>query len=309
MVVERPAPAPGPGEVRIRVRAAGCNRADLVQVAGHYPPPPGATDILGLECAGEIDAVGPGVDPARVGERVAALLVGGGQAEQVCCPAGHALPIGALGWAQAAALPEVWATAWLNLVGEAALRPGERVLLHAGASGVGTAAIQLCRWLGARAWAVAGGAEKIARCVALGADGGTDRHAGDWRADARAWSEGRGVDVILDPVGGSTVADGVASLATGGRLVLIGLMGGREARLDLGRVLVKRLRLVGSTLRARPDEEKAALMAALAAGPWPDLLAGRLAPVIDAVLPLEEVAAAHARLAGDGTVGKVVLAL
>jgi putative PIG3 family NAD(P)H quinone oxidoreductase len=302
-----PTPVPGPGEVRIRVRATAVNRADLVQRAGFYPPPPGASPILGLEAAGEVDAVGAGVDFA-VGDAVCALLAGGGYAEHVVVPAGQVLPIpSGMTAIEAAALPEALCTAHLNLVGEAGLVAGERVLLHAGASGVGTAAIQLCRVLGAPVWVTVGSRAKLESCVGLGAEGGADRHAGPWVAHADGWTQGHGFDVILDPVGGGYVEDDLRALATGGRLVLIGLMGGRTASIDLGRMLVKRLRLIGSTLRSRTVGEKSRIVARLRTEIWPHVAAGRIRPMVDTVLPLPDVEQAHVLVAKDANFGKVVL--
>lgn len=307
--VEHPNLIPAPGQIRIRVAAAGVNRADLIQRAGHYPPPPGASPILGLECAGIVDAIGEDVSRWQVGDRVCALLSGGGYAEQVVCPVGHALPIpDGMTLIEAAALPEVLATAWLNLYREAGLAAGDSVLLHAGASGVGTAAIQLCRLKGASCFVTAGSAEKIARCTALGADGGFVRHDGRFVAAVKAWRPG-GVDVVLDPVGAAYLADNQRVLATGGRLVLIGLLGGRAAELDLGRLLIKRQRLIGSTLRARPDEEKSLIIAGIADEIWPAVCAGQVVPVIQKTVPAAAADEAHQLLASNTTTGKVVLTM
>ena len=208
--------------------------------------------------------------------------------------------------AEAAALPEVVATAWLNLCQEARMQPGESVLLHAGASGVGTAAIQICRLKGASCFVTAGSPEKIAACVALGAEGGHVRHSGSFRDAVKVWRPG-GVDVILDPVGGAYLSDNQRALATGGRLVLIGLLGGRTAEVDLGRMLVKRQRLIGSTLRARSDAEKASIIAGIAAEVWPAVIDGRLRPVIDTTMPVAAAGEAHRHLASNATTGKVIL--
>ncbi len=304
--VDEPTPVPGPGEVRIRVCATAVNRADLVQRAGHYPPPPGASDILGLECAGVIDAVGAGVTERREGDEVVALLAGGGYAEQVCCLATHTLPRPAsLGWAEAAAIMEVFTTAWLNLRREGALRRGERVLIHAGASGVGTAAVQLCRWWGCPCFVTVGREAKIARCVELGAEGGALRHE-DWEAAVRAFGP---LDLILCPVGGAYLQANLRLLRTEGRLVIIGLMGGREGTLPLGRLLVKRLTVRGSVLRSRPDEEKARIVAGVGEEIWPAIEAGDLRPIVHRILPIEQADIAHRLVAANETVGKVVLAL
>lgn len=303
----RPDPEPGPGAVRLRVAATAVNRADLVQRAGAYPPPPGASDILGLEASGVVDAVGPGVTGWSVGDEACALLTGGGYATSVVAPAACLAPIPrGIDLADAAALPEVFATAWRNLVDLGGLGHGQRVLVHAGASGVGTAAVQVARLVGARSFVTAGSAGKIARCVALGADGGADRHAGPWREAVRAWAPG-GVEVVLDPVGAAYLADDQRVLATDGRLVVIGLMSGMRAELDLGRLLVKRQQILGSTLRALPVEARGRVVAALVEHVWPALEAGTIRPVIEARMGLEAAAAAHARIAENGTVGKVIL--
>lgn len=303
-------PRPGPGEVLIRNAASAVNRADLAQAAGAYPPPPGASPILGLECAGEVADVGDGVTGLAPGDRVCALLAGGGYAEQVVAPAGQVLPVPAgLSLVEAAALPEVFATAYLNLYREAAMAPGERAVLHAGASGVGTAGIQLCRAFGNPVFVTAGGPEKIARCVELGAAGGHDRHDGSFVEAVMAFSDGQGADVILDPVGASYLADNLDALAIDGRLVVIGLLGGAQAEVNLGRLMIKRQRIIGSTLRARSVEAKGAIMAALREHVWPRIERGEIRPIIETEIPLAEAGRAHELLAGNETVGKVVLTL
>ncbi len=307
---EVPTPQPGTGEVRIQVTATAVNRADLLQRQGRYPPPPGTSDILGLECAGVIDAIGPGVTQWSAGQRVCALLAGGGYAEMVVVPEGQVMPIPAgLTDVQAAALPEAYATAFLNLYGEGALKADGRALIHAGGSGVGTAAVQLCRAMGNACWVTAGSLDKLARCMELGADGGTNRHTGSFVADVRAWTHGQGVETILCPVGASYLADNQRILATDGRLVLIGLLGGRLAELDLGRMLVKRQRVIGSTLRSRPVEAKAALCRSLQQAVWPLFEAGELKPIIDRVLRIDEAEVGHAALQSNATMGKVVLTI
>ncbi|MFT7652477.1 MAG: putative PIG3 family NAD(P)H quinone oxidoreductase [Candidatus Azotimanducaceae bacterium] len=296
------------GEVRIGVQATAINRADLIQRSGGYPPPPGASPIMGLECAGEVLEVGEGVTRVQVGDSVCALLSGGGYATEVVVPAGQVLPIPAgLSMAQAAAIPEVFATAYLNLYMEGALKAGEHVLLHAGASGVGTAAIQLLKQSGNPSYVTAGGADKIDQCIALGADGGFDRHNGSFVDDVRAWAGEAGVDLVLDPVGAGYLADNLTVLALGGRLVLIGLMSGAQTEISLGALMMKRARIIGSTLRARPIAEKALVMDGLARDVWPDLAAGDIKPIIEAKFPIEETAKAHELLASNTTVGKVVL--
>lgn len=304
------APRLGPGEVRVAVACAGVNRADLAQRAGRYPPPPGASPILGLEVSGTIMEVADGVTAWAVGDRVMALLTGGGYAEEVVVPAGCVLALPA-GWTfeEGAATVEVFATAWLNLLHEGGLarrEPGATVLLHAGGSGVGTAAIQILRQRGHRCFVTAGSGSKIDRCIALGAEAGHDRHTGPWREAVAAWAPG-GVDMILDPVGGSYLEDNVASLALEGTLVLIGLLDGRHARLDLGRLLVKRLRLVGSTLRSRSDTFKANLLAEMQGELGTAWAARQVMPAVDRAFPVTEAAAAHAHVASNLTFGACVL--
>ena len=299
----------GVGEVRIRVAATAVNRADLVQRTGGYPPPPGASPILGLECAGEVVEVGDGVARVAVGDAVCALLAGGGYAEEVVVPAGQVLPVPAgLSMPQAAALPEVFATAYLNLFMEAAASLGETVLLHAGASGVGTAAIQLCKQRGNPCFVTAGNPDKIERCLALGAEGGWNRHDGDFVEPVKAWAP-NGVDVILDPVGAGYLADNLAVLGLDGRLVIIGLMGGAEASVNLGLMMVKRQRIIGSTLRARSVAAKATVMDALRAEVWPHIESGAIQPIVEAVIPIAEAERAHALVAADQTFGKVVMSV
>lgn len=301
-------PVPGVGEILVRTRATAVNRADLVQRAGAYPPPPGASPILGLEVSGTVEAVGEGVQRWAPGDAVCALLAGGGYAEKVVVPAGQAVPVpDGVDLADAAALPEVFATAYLNLYLEARAEVGERFLVHAGASGVGTAAIQLGRAFGNPVWVTAGSPEKLERCVALGAAGGHDRHAGSFAEAARRWTDGAGFDVILDPVGAAYLQDDLRSLAPDGRLVVIGLMGGARAELELGLLMVKRLRVIGSTLRARPVAAKARVMEALERRVWPRIAAGEIRPVVEARFPLAEAERAHARVAGNETFGKVLL--
>ncbi|MCH4561845.1 NAD(P)H-quinone oxidoreductase [Halomonas sp. EGI 63088] len=301
---------PGPlesGQVRIRVAWAGVNRADLMQRAGHYPPPPGASGTLGLEVSGTVTETGPGVERLRAGDKVCALLAGGGYAEEVVVDARQVLPLPeGFGLQRAAALPEVYATAWLNLFREGALAAGERVLLHAGASGVGTAAIQLCRAFGHPCFVTVGSEAKLDACRALGAEAGWNRHDGSFVEAVKAWG---GADMILDPVGASYLADNQQVLNAGGRLVLIGLMGGRRAELDLGRMLMKRQRLIGSTLRAKSPAAKGAILDALLAHVWPRLASGELEPLIDRTWPITEAEAAHEHVRRDANIGKVLLSV
>ena len=303
-------PPLGPGQVQIDNRATAVNRADLAQRAGGYPPPPGASPILGLECAGVVSAVGEGVSRVAPGDEVCALLAGGGYAETVVVPAGQVLPKPkGLTFAEAASLPEVFATAYLNLFMEAKLAKGERAVLHAGASGVGTAAIQMCKAFGNPTFVTAGSEAKVQRCIALGASAGFDRHEGSFRQALGGWTGGAGADVILDPVGGAYLEDNLKSLATDGRLVVIGLLGGATAQAPLGLMMTKRLRVIGSTLRARSIAAKALVMDALLERVWPLLEDGTVKPVIERTLPIAEAAAAHDLLAGNQTFGKVVLSL
>ena len=304
---EAPNLAPGPAEILIDVKATAINRADLMQRKGLYPPPPGAPQTMGLECAGVVAAVGRDVTHHQVGDRVCALLAGGGYAEQAVVDQGSALKMPEnLSFEQAAAIPGVFATAWLNLFIEAGLQPGERVVLHAGASGVGTAAIQLCRAFGSESFVTAGAADKIEACLKLGAKGGQNRREGGFIDALRAlWPQG--ADVILDPVGASYLAENLEALTLNGRLVLIGLMGGSRSEIDLAKLMMKRLRVVGSTLRARPLEEKASIMAELGQYVWPKISQGEIVPIIQQVFPIQAASEAHELVASDGTIGKVVL--
>ena len=305
---DAPEPAIGVGQVKIAVHASAVNRADLAQVAGAYPPPPGANDILGLECSGEVVEVGEGVTRVAPGDRVCALLAGGGYAERVAVPAGQVLKIpSGLSLLEAAAVPEVFATAYLNLYQEANLARGEWVLLHAGGSGVGTAAIQLCRESRNPVFVTVGGGDKLSRCFALGAAGGANRHKERFADLVQDWTEGRGFDVILDPVGGAYLNDNLASLRMDGRLVLIGLMGGVKAEIPLATVLMKRLRLIGSTLRARSIPAKSAVLDGLRADVWPKLASGAIKPIIETAFPMSEAQRAHELVASNQTFGKVLL--
>ncbi|WP_454834523.1 zinc-binding dehydrogenase [Pseudomonas lini] len=302
--VEESSPTCDVGQVRIRVAAAGLNRADLLQKAGLYPPPPGASQVLGLECSGVISEVGPG-SSWQVGDRVCALLAGGGMAEEVVVDGRHVLPVPeGLSLAEAAALPEVYATVWLNLFQLAALKPGEKVLLHAGASGIGSAAIQLCKVFGNPCWVSVGSAERLAYCEALGAQGGVVRNG-----DLDSLNDLAPFDVILDPVGGNYAALNLKLLARDGRWVLIGLMGGREAQLDLAQVLAKRVQLLGSTLRNRDEQFKADLFSDLGQHVWPLFAEGRLSPQLTRTFAIKDAEAAFAELATNKVSGKLVLVI
>ncbi|WP_064121011.1 zinc-binding dehydrogenase [Pseudomonas fluorescens] len=302
--VEEPSPTCDVGQVRIRVAAAGLNRADLLQKAGLYPPPPGASQVLGLECSGVISEVGAG-SSWQVGDRVCALLAGGGMAEEVVVDGRHVLPVPeGVSLIEAAALPEVYATVWLNVFQLAALKPGEKVLLHAGASGIGSAAIQLCKAFGNPCWVSVGSAERLAYCEALGAQGGVVR-----TDDLESLRDFGPFDVILDPVGGNYSALNLKLMALDGRWVLIGLMGGREAQLDLAQVLAKRVQLVGSTLRSRDDQFKADLLSDLGQQVWPLFAEGRLSPQLAKAFAVKDAEAAFAELASNTVAGKLVLVI
>lgn len=302
---------PGPGEILIEVAAAGVNRADLLQRQGHYPPPAGAPETLGLECSGVVAALGPGVTGWRVGDRVAALLDGGGYAGLAVAPAGQVLAVpDGLDLVAAAALPEAVCTAWSNLVMVAGLSAGETVLIHGGSGGVGTVAIQLARARGARVVATAGGPERVARCQELGADVGIDHRSEDVVARVRDATSGHGADVVLDVLGAGGLASNVRLLAVGGRLVVIGLQQGRRGELDLGLLLRLRASVHGTTLRARPLDEKAAIVADVAAHAWPWLGPGQdpqLRPVVHERIPLVDAGRAHALLESGAVFGKLVL--
>jgi putative PIG3 family NAD(P)H quinone oxidoreductase len=286
------------------VAAAGLNRADLLQKAGLYPPPPGASDVLGLECSGVISEVGAG-SSWQVGDRVCALLAGGGMAEEVVVDGRHVLPIPeGVSLVEAAALPEVYATVWLNVFQLAALKPGEKVLLHAGASGIGSAAIQLCKTFGNPCWVSVGSAERLAYCEALGAQGGVLR-----TDDLESLRDFGPFDVILDPVGGNYSALNLKLMALDGRWVLIGLMGGREAKLDLAQMLGKRVQLLGSTLRSRDDQFKADLLRDLGQQVWPLFAEGRLSPQLAKAFAVKDAEAAFAELASNTVAGKLVLVI
>lgn len=298
-------PACGPGHLLLRVRATSVNRADLLQRAGRYPPPPGASPLLGLEAAGVVEEVGPGASGWRVGDEAMALLAGGGYAERVVVDARHALPIPrAVGLPAAGGVMEVFVTAWLNLVELGRLAPGERVLIHGGASGVGTAAVQLARALGAEPWVTAGSPAKLEACARLGAAAGVDHRRDDFVARLKAAG---GAQLVLDCVGAKYLARNLEALADDGRLVVIGLLGGVTAELSLATLLARRLSVIGSTLRALPAERKAALIARFRQRVWPLLDEGALRVVVDRVLPLTQVADAHRVLERSEHVGKVLL--
>ncbi|MFN3579318.1 MAG: NAD(P)H-quinone oxidoreductase [Pseudomonas sp.] len=300
--LEQPAVELAEGQVRVAVSAAGLNRADLLQKAGMYPPPPGVTPVLGLECAGTVVEV-KGKSRWKPGDRVCALLAGGGMAEEVVVDGRHLLPVPeGLGWAEAAALPEVFSTAWLNVFELGAAQPGEKVLIHAGASGVGTAAVQICTALGNPCWVTLSSEEKLQACKELGAEGGALRQNG-----IMALQPDGPFDVVLDPVGGTYAEQHLDLLALDGRWVVIGLMGGREAKLDLAKLLMKRIQLTGSTLRTRDADFKAGLLARMEERLWPLFASGQLRPMVAKRFSFDQAEAAFAELAADKIVGKVIL--
>lgn len=308
--VERPVPVARDGEALVRVEAAGVNRPDLLQRMGKYPPPRGASDVPGLEIAGTIADLGPSETEGRwrVGDRVCALVAGGGYAEYCTVPAAQCLPIPpGLSMRQAAAVPETFFTVWTNLFQRAGLRADETVLVHGGTSGIGTTAIQLARAFGADVYATAGTSAKCAACVRLGAKQAIDYREEDFVEAIRAATSGRGVDVVLDIIGGDYLSRNVDVLAMNGRLVQIGLIGGARAAIDLTPVLQRRLTITGSTLRARTVEEKGALAREVETHVWPLLSAGKVAPVIDRTYPLAEAADAHRRIESGEHIGKIVL--
>lgn len=300
-----PTPVPGPGEILIKVAAAGVNRPDLMQRAGLYPPPPGAPATMGLEASGTVAACGAGVSRWRVGDQVTALLPGGGYAEYALAPEGSALPVPAgLTMEEAAGLPETVFTVWANVFEAAALKPWERFLVHGGTSGIGTTAIQMAAAHGAKVYATAGDAEKVALCEKLGAARGINYRTEDFESVIRG--EG-GVDVILDMVAGPYIQKNIDILNDGGRCVFIAFLQGPAAQLNLMRLLLKRITLTGSTLRSRPVAEKARLARAVEAHAWPWISAGKVKPVIDEVFPLERAEEAHARMTAGTHAGKIIL--
>ena len=305
---EVPDPVCGPGEVLVDVAATAVNRADLMQRQGFYPPPKGASEILGLECSGVISEVGDSVTGWSMGDEVCALLSGGGYAERVAVPAGQLLPRPAgVELATAAALPEVVCTVWSNVFMIAGLRPDEWILVHGGAGGVGSMAIQLAAAVGARAMTTAGSADKLEQCAALGAEVTIDYKQQDFVAEVKAATGGHGADVILDNMGASYLARNVDALATEGRLLVIGLMGGARGELDLNQLMTKRAALISTRLRPRPVEEKAAICAAVVEHVWPLVAEGRVRPVVGTTMPLADAGRAHALMASGESSGKILL--
>jgi NADPH:quinone reductase len=304
----RPTPKPGKGEVLIKVAAAAINRPDVLQRQGKYPPPPGAPDTLGLDVAGTVVAVGGDVSWPKVGDQICALLAGGGYAEYAVAPAPQCMPVPkGFSMAEAASLPETYFTVWTNVFDRGRLQPGEVFLVHGGASGIGTTAIQLAKALGARVFATAGSAEKCAACEKLGAEKAVNYKAEDWVEVIKKATGGEGVDVILDMVGGDYTPRNLDLLRTDGRVVQIAFLRGNKTQIDLNAIMRKRLTLTGSTLRPRPVAEKAPIAQALRAKVWPLFEAGKLKPVIHARFPLARAADAHAMMDADQHTGKIVL--
>ncbi|MDC4227564.1 MAG: NAD(P)H-quinone oxidoreductase [Candidatus Manganitrophus sp.] len=305
---ERPRPVPGAGDVLIEVHAAGVNRPDCYQRQGHYPPPPGASDLLGLEVSGIVAARGPEVSRWKEGDRLCALLSGGGYAEYVAAPEGQCLPIPAgFDFVQAAALPETFFTVWTNLIDGGRLKSGETVLIHGGSGGIGTTAIQMAHLLGARVFTTVGKPESVALCERLGAERVILYKEEEFVAIVKALTQEKGVDLILDMVGGAYFPRNLEALAMKGRLVQIATVQGAKVELDLRKMMFKRLVLTGSTLRGRSVEEKTALARALEKEIWPWLEGGRIKPVIYKTFPLEKAGEAHALMESGRHIGKIVL--
>jgi putative PIG3 family NAD(P)H quinone oxidoreductase len=307
-VSELPDPEPAAGEVVIDVAATAVNRADTLQRHGHYPPPAGASDVLGLECSGTVSAVGEGVERWTVGDEVCALLAGGGYAEKVVVPAGQVMPVPTgLDLVTAGALPEVACTVWSNVFMIAGLQRGETFLVHGGAGGIGTFAIQLAHALGARVLTTAGSAEKLELCRSLGADVAIDYKEQDFVEEVDRATDGAGADVILDNMGAKYLPRNVQALATEGRLVVIGMQGGSKGELDLGQLLRKRAAVIATALRARPVEEKAAICASVVEHVWPLVADGSVRTLLHTTLPFDEAAEAHRIMEDGGHVGKIGL--
>lgn len=305
---ERPAPTPAADEILIAVAAAGVNRPDMVQRLGLYPPPPGASDIPGLEIAGTIAALGDGVRGWQEGDSVCALVAGGGYAQYVSAPAPQVLPVPAgLDMVQAAGIPETFFTVWSNVFDRGRLTAGESILIHGGSSGIGTTAIQLAREFGATAYVTVGSTAKAAFCEELGAAKAINYREQDFVDAIKALTEGAGVDVILDMIGGDYLARNIRALRPDGRLLQIALMGGAKGELDLGRLMTRRLTVTGSTLRPRPVAVKGAIAEALRRRVWPLIEAGKIAPIIHQTFPLAEAAKAHELMESSAHIGKIIL--
>jgi NADPH2:quinone reductase len=304
----RPRPAPGPSQLLVKVAAAGVNRPDVAQRQGFYPPPPGAPDIPGLEIAGEVVACGEGVKRWRKGDKVCALVIGGGYAEYCLAHEGHALPVPeGFSMTEAAAIPETFFTVWHNVFERGRLQKGETLLVHGGSSGIGTTAIQLARNFGARVIVTAGSEEKCEACRQLGADLAIDYKTEDFVAATKTATDGKGADLILDMVGGDYIERNYEAAAVEGRIVQIAFLRSPKATVNFSRIMLKRLTHTGSTLRSRSDADKAAIARAVEQHAWPLIAAGRVRPVMDKTFPLAEAAAAHARMESSQHIGKIVL--
>ncbi|WP_299722589.1 NAD(P)H-quinone oxidoreductase [uncultured Tateyamaria sp.] len=304
-VTERPRPVPGHGQVVIKVAWAGVNRPDALQRAGLYNPPPGASDLPGLEASGTIEAIGSGVSGWAVGDQVCALLPGGGYAEYVATPAAHCLPVpDGMGLKEAACLPETYFTVWSNVFTRGGLKGGERFLIHGGSSGIGTTAIQLANHFGARVFVTAGSDEKCQACRDLGAEVAINYRDADF---VEVMKEQGGADLILDMVGGPYIQRNLSALADDGRLVQIAFLQGPTVELNMVQIMTRRLTVTGSTLRPQSDLAKARIAQDLREAVWPLLAAGRIGPVMDSEFPLDQAAAAHTRMEGSGHIGKIVL--
>jgi putative PIG3 family NAD(P)H quinone oxidoreductase len=309
-IVERPRPVPGEGEMLVRVCAAGINRPDVMQRQGNYPPPPGASDIFGLELAGVVESLGSGVRRFKPGDRVMALVHSGAYAEWAVVQDGSALPVPeGMSFVEAGAFPETYFTVWSNVFERAGLKPGETLLIHGGTSGIGTTALMLARAFGAKVIVTAGTREKCEACLTLGADGAIDYHRQDFVAVSKELTGGRGPDVILDMVGGDYIARNLEAVAVDGRIAQIAYQKGSKADVDFLPLLMKRITLSGSTLRARPLGMKAKLAASLEEHVLPILARGQARPLIDSIYPFEQVADAHARMDGGSHTGKIVLVM
>ena len=306
---QRMVPTPGDGEILVKVAAAGVNRPDVMQRQGLYPPPPGAPDIPGLEIAGEVMALGPNVKRWKTGDRVMALVVGGGYAEYCLAHGSHALPIGGLSMVEGAAIPETFFTVWHNMVERGGLKSGETFLVHGGTSGIGTTAIQLAKALGARVITTAGSEEKCAACRKLGADVAINYKTDDFVAATKVATGDKGADLILDMVGGDYIARNYEAAAVEGRIVQIAFQGGPKAEVNFMRMMLKRLHHTGSTLRSRSVADKGAIRAAVEDNALPMIAKGKVKPVIYKTFPLKEAAAAHALMETSSHIGKIVLTL
>jgi len=304
----RPVPTPGPGEILIKVIAAGVNRPDVAQRSGSYPPPPGASDLPGLEVAGEVVAVGPGVTRHRLGDKVMSLVAGGGYAQYCIAQAAQAMAVPpSLSMIEAAAIPETLMTVWHNVFERGALKAGETLLIHGGSSGIGTMAIQLAKAFGAKVIVTVGSKEKADACLKLGADRAVNYKTDDFVTAAKNATDGAGANVILDMVGGDYIERNYDAAAVEGRVVQIAFLGGPKANVNFARLMVKRLHHTGSTLRPRSNADKAAMVAAIEAKVMPRLRDGRIKPLIDSTFPLEKAADAHRRMETSEHIGKIVL--